>query len=1389
LFFIGLLIIFIAHISLLSTITAEITIYSNESKGIFDMDIDQSHRPIVADAIPDAVHAPSLLATTSEISAWFDGDMRLLESLPIQVAEAEEIASKASEHSDAGKMFSYGQSGGQFLGAEAGVSYQTPLAPDELSNSKAVTVTLSPREFPNDAGLFNSLGAGKHSLTSHGIEMAHTTPIEISASTTVVSTQLELLSALSAATPGSTIILRDGNYGEFTLREQYFSDYITLQAEHKNGAVINKIYANGVKNIAFDGILFRNTNDVGVNILEVRNGNNIMVKNSEFHGSVDGNFENEIGKRAVKLINVSNIRFENCFIHDLHSGPSFSNIDNGHFVNNKFVNIIGTAYNGAGVKNALFEYNEYIDPVAVQGIHYDFIHFWAISDDAELCHNVTIKNNFLKEGEVPAIGFFMGNDYSRKHTNFVIENNILYSSHGNGILLHGVDGALIRNNALIRKPDSSYQSAPMIVASKGSGNIRIESNIVTQQDLGPTNLVIQHNDPKADNYYDKVFINAFAVEGLQDLLPVPGSAIDFGKGVGAEALLATIEKPAVYIVPTTPAAGIDAYKVTLSAVPYPGGKMPAGPVTYTWDFGDGTSATGATVTHEFQTAGPRQVKVTVAGADGAQAIDRQVTVTNPLVLDLAFDGTLANQGGAGGTLAWTGAPSYTSGKTGPAANFETDRSSFVKLTGAGDAFSSLEQFSISLDFRAESLTNASLVWQHTVLGISATTSQTLDFYVGTVTGGFAKTLTAKVPQVFDGKWHNLVASYDALTGTARLFLDGVQVAVKTGLSGRTPVTTRELTIGADSWGGGFDGQIDNLRIYRGIVTPNSESAILDSLRNRKGAGLFDDDGANRLAGGDGNDTLVGNAGNDTLSGGKGADSLDGGAGNDTFLYGAASESTPGAPDTIAGFDGAGAPNGDVIDVSALGNLTFIGTQPFSAANQLRVTEAGADVIAQIDLNGDGSADWQVVIRNATATAFVAADFGPGIAVAKDAPPAGTPGNDVLVGTSGDDTVNGLAGNDTLVGTLGNDMLIGGDGFDVVDYSGAMQGVDVNLATSTATGMGTDVLDGIEGVIGSAFADTLRGNGAANRLIGGAGNDSLYGDYGDDTLLGGDGDDLLVPGPGNDYVDGGAGNDTVDLRHTSRPATIDLEKGYAVFSSVVKTLVSIENVYGSNGADLIIGTSGANMLVGSLGNDSIYGGDGDDTLMGGDGDDLLIGGGGSDVYYGGAGIDTVDFSQVTSNIRVDQDLSYADIAGEGKEYLYSIENVIGGSGNDWMKGTSGANLLHGGMGNDTLDGGGGDDTLIGGGGDDMLIGGDGRDRFQIAFGDGNDRIMDFATGVDVIELSGFAIDDWNQLKALMTEGAGSVTLTLGAGQTLTLEGLSLASLTPGDFGFSVDDLVM
>lgn len=136
-----------------------------------------------------------------------------------------------------------------------------------------------------------------------------------------------------------------------------------------------------------------------------------------------------------------------------------------------------------------------------------------------------------------------------------------------------------------------------------------------------------------------------------------------------------------------------------------------------------------------------------------------------------------------------------------------------------------------------------------------------------------------------------------------------------------------------------------------------------------------DAGADRLRGDGGNDSLSGGAGNDTIDGSLGQDVLAGGLGADQFTY----NNLEASGEVIFDFSRS---EGDKVILTALdantvadGNqaFAFIGTAAFSkVAGQLRYEVSGADSYVMGDLNGDGVADFRLLMKNVTS--FQATDF-------------------------------------------------------------------------------------------------------------------------------------------------------------------------------------------------------------------------------------------------------------------------------------------------------------------------------------------------------------------------------------------------------------------------------
>lgn len=406
-----------------------------------------------------------------------------------------------------------------------------------------------------------------------------------------------------------------------------------------------------------------------------------------------------------------------------------------------------------------------------------------------------------------------------------------------------------------------------------------------------------------------------------------------------------------------------------------------------------------------------------------------------------------------------------------------------------------------------------------------------------------------------------------LTGNVGLFYEYFVSTVPVNIAAATGGNDQLFGgAGNDSIDGGNGN--DSLSGDDGIDTLNGGDGN-DTLSGGIGADtLMGDAGNDSLAGGDGADLLNGGLGNDSASGDAGDDTIYGDVGNDSLLGGADQDLIYGGndADTLNGEAGNDTLYGDAGTDSLLGgtgnDLIYGGTEADTlsgeAGDDVLFGDAGADSLfggadndalmggADNDtLSGDAGAD-QVYggdgndsVAGGTGNDTLWGDLNDDIV-------SGDAGNDLLFGGDGNDSLAGGTENDTLAGGLGSDTLAGGSGMDYADYSASNTGVSVDLAAGTASGghAAGDSLISIEGLLGSAYDDTLLGfdayaaaadpftnvffgNAGNDYLDGRAGNDSLYGGADNDTVLGGAGADLIEGGAGNDLLNGGAGADVID----------------------------------------------------------------------------------------------------------------------------------------------------------------------------------------------------------------------------------------------------------------------
>ena len=408
----------------------------------------------------------------------------------------------------------------------------------------------------------------------------------------------------------------------------------------------------------------------------------------------------------------------------------------------------------------------------------------------------------------------------------------------------------------------------------------------------------------------------------------------------------------------------------------------------------------------------------------------------------------------------------------------------------------------------------------------------------------------------------------------------------------------------------------------------------------------------------------------------------------------------------------------------------------------------------------------------------------------------------MYGGNGPDLIDEQAANN------GPDFMSGFGGADVVSYEHRTNPIIVNLDLALAdppysvlsgeAGEGDFVQENVEDAIGGSGNDRLIGGRAPNTLIGGAGADIVCGGTGLDTMdyssrseqlnvtVGADSGDPEDPDDGDpngedcEPVQGGVDEKGADDCVPNDGGASDLDATTGRRDCIA---ASVENVTGGSGSDVMVGNDPRVSPIGEPRGEII----GKNHFQGGGGNDIFDGGLGADTFDGGNGSDwvtyqsrvnpvngTLDGAADDGNAALDVEISNNE-APQRENIMPNVENVIGGAGNDNLKGSDSANVLEGRSGNDFINGGGGADSLIGGIGGDSLEGDAGDDNVQ-GF-EGND---DLEGGEGADQLSGGSGDD------RLAGGTGADSFSGGDGTDLADYSASLARVVVNAANGLADD---
>lgn len=419
------------------------------------------------------------------------------------------------------------------------------------------------------------------------------------------------------------------------------------------------------------------------------------------------------------------------------------------------------------------------------------------------------------------------------YRNLVITGNVILNAHLHGITVGETDGLMIANNTLIRNRLSDGPGGsdglwtPAIRVSAAAENVTITRNITPAivgaekhaERAGASkwvisdNLLIQDRDPDAPGYYDAVFVAARSGDPatLAPFTYLPGGpAADGTFGAARLQMADTGDKGALALIRSTPDGqfvnrfSFDAGMSQLA----PGAK----PV---WDFGDGTTAKGRLVTHDFAKPGQFRVSLVVGEGGGAAEAAVTVNVPDPEVLRFEAKGgqVLARQDGAMAPLAEMPLVAQSDGSKvlslGQGQKPTTiSPAAIAGLFGARDLAIDLRLRTAGTDAPAGEIMRV-----HNSLIVSMTAVGGIEFWLKTAEARKPVIVRTGPLRLHDGAWHEVGLRYDAATGRMFILADGLERSRGRATGPLRGSENRGLSLGNPFGKKSFDGQLSALTIH------------------------------------------------------------------------------------------------------------------------------------------------------------------------------------------------------------------------------------------------------------------------------------------------------------------------------------------------------------------------------------------------------------------------------------------------------------------------------------------------------------------------------------------------------------------------------------------------
>ena len=275
--------------------------------------------------------------------------------------------------------------------------------------------------------------------------------------TVTVRTIAALLSALSGAHAGDTILLAPGTFSGLSLIGINPGGNVTVTSQNRaKPANLTSFSVSNSSNLTFSHLEMSTAGVTnGLYAYRIQDSRNVRFDSDFVHGAIGA--DPNSAATGFLFRQAGNVSVTNSTFEYLQNGIMDLENNGVLFSGNSFSHMAADGIDNAGASNVRVLNNYFTDTVAnTTGLHPDAIQFWNAGTTVS-AENITISGNTYVRGDgIASQGIFIEDDNSLPYRDLRITNNTIIGAQYNGITVGGSSNAEIADNQVISYGD--YQS-------------------------------------------------------------------------------------------------------------------------------------------------------------------------------------------------------------------------------------------------------------------------------------------------------------------------------------------------------------------------------------------------------------------------------------------------------------------------------------------------------------------------------------------------------------------------------------------------------------------------------------------------------------------------------------------------------------------------------------------------------------------------------------------------------------------------------------------------------------------------------------------------------------------------------------------------------------------